>query len=50
MFVLKNATMNKITVKNIEISITGIEDNDYISLTDIARLKNDDDTNYVIAN
>lgn len=32
--------MNKIKVKSIEISITGINDDDYISLTDIARIKN----------
>ena len=32
--------MNKITVKNIEISVTGIGDNDFVSLTDIARAKN----------
>ena len=32
--------MNKITVKNIEITITGIADDDYISLTDIAKIKN----------
>ena len=29
--------MNKITVKNIEISITGFGDDDFISLTDIAK-------------
>ncbi len=29
--------MNKITVKNIEISITGINDADFVSLTDIAK-------------
>lgn len=32
--------MNKITVKNIDINITGIGDDDYISLTDLARLLN----------
>lgn len=42
--------MDKIVVKNIEINITGIQDDDYISLTDIARLKSDDDTNSVISN
>lgn len=30
--------MKKIIVKDKEISISGIEDNDYISLTDIARI------------
>lgn len=42
--------MNKITVKNIDINITGIGDDDYISLTDIARFKNEEDPNAVIAN
>ena len=32
--------MNKITVKNIDINVTGIGDDDYISLTDIAKIKN----------
>lgn len=32
--------MNKITVKNIDINITGISDNDYVSLTDMAKIKN----------
>lgn len=41
--------MNKIKVRNYEISITGIKDNDYISLTDIARIKNNEDTNGVIS-
>ena len=42
--------MNKITVKNIDINVTGIGDDDYISLTDIARFKNEEDPNAVIAN
>lgn len=42
--------MNKITVKNIEINVTGIEDDDFISLTDITRFKNEEDPNAVIAN
>ena len=42
--------MNKITVKNIDINVTGIRDDDYISLTDIARFKNEEDPNAVIAN
>ena len=41
--------MNKITVKNIDINVTGIRDDDYISLTDIARFKNEEDPNAVIA-
>ena len=40
--------MNRITVKNIEISVTGIGDDDYISLTDLARLLNKDDPRYPI--
>ena len=42
--------MKKIIVKNVEISFTGIQDTDYWSLTDIARFKNPDDPNVVIAN
>ena len=42
--------MNKITVKNIEISVTGLSDDDFVSLTDIARIKNSSDTNGVISN
>ena len=42
--------MNKSTVKNIDINVTGIEDDDFISLTDIARFKNEEDPNAVIAN
>lgn len=32
--------MHKITVKNLEINVTGIGDDDFISLTDIAKIKN----------
>ncbi|MCQ2752790.1 MAG: KilA-N domain-containing protein [Bacilli bacterium] len=42
--------MNSLLIKNIKINITGLSDNDFISLTDIARFKNDDDPNSVIAN
>lgn len=42
--------MNKITVKNIDINVTGIGDDDFVSLTDIARFKNEEDPNPVIAN
>lgn len=42
--------MDKITVKKIDINVTGIGDDDYISLTDIARFKNEEDPNAVIAN
>lgn len=42
--------MKKITIKNIDIDITGIGDDDFICLTDIARFKNKEDPNAVIAN
>ena len=40
--------MNKITIKNVDINITGISDDDYISLTDIARIANAIDPRYPI--
>lgn len=40
--------MKSIVVKDKVINITGITDEDYISLTDIAKIKNDEDTNMVI--
>ena len=42
--------MKKIIVKNVEINLTGIQDDDYWSLTDIAKFKNPEDPNAVIAN
>lgn len=42
--------MKKITIKNVDIDITGIGDDDFICLTDIARFKNEEDPNAVIAN
>ena len=42
--------MKNIIVKERVISITGINDDDYVSLTDIARFKTDGETNQVIAN
>lgn len=42
--------MNKITVKNIEITITGINDDDFVSLTDIARAKNPKEPKDVVKN
>ena len=42
--------MNKITVKNIEINVTGINDDDYISLTDIAKAKNPKEPKDVVKN
>ncbi|WP_245534789.1 KilA-N domain-containing protein [Treponema primitia] len=41
--------MEKITVKNTDVTIIQNNENDYISLTDIARFKSDDPT-AVIAN
>ena len=41
--------MSKIIVKDKEITIVQINEDDYISLTDIAKIKNDGDTNMVIA-
>ena len=32
--------MNKITVKNIDINVTGVGDDDFVSLTDMAKIKN----------
>ena len=40
--------MNKITVRNVDINITGISDGDFISLTDLAKLKNEEMPNDVI--
>ena len=42
--------MSKIIVKDKEITITGITDDDYISLTDIARIKNPKEPKDVIKN
>ncbi len=42
--------MNKIIVKNIEINITGIRDDDFISFTDLAKIKNPDFPADVIKN
>ena len=41
--------MSKIIVKDKEITIVRFNEDDYISLTDIAKIKNDEDTNMVIA-
>ena len=43
-------TRTKITVKNIQINITGISDDDFVSLTDIAKIKNPDFPADVIKN
>ena len=42
--------MSKINAKNTEVTIIKIDNVDYISLTDIAKAKNKDDANGVIAN
>lgn len=42
--------MNKIIVKNIEINVTGIGDDDFVSLTDLAKIKNPDFPADVIKN
>ena len=42
--------MNKIKVKNIEINVTGIGDDDFVSLTDIARAKNPKEPKDVVKN
>ncbi|MBP3504462.1 MAG: KilA-N domain-containing protein [Bacilli bacterium] len=41
--------ISKIIVKDKEITIVQINEDDYISLADIAKIRNDDDTNMVIA-
>ena len=42
--------MKKITIKNIEINVTGIGDEDFVSLTDIARTKNPKEPKDVVKN
>ena len=42
--------MKTIKIKEREINITGINDNDYISLTDIARIKNQKEPKDVVKN
>jgi len=42
--------MDKIQINGKEISITGISDDDYVSLTDLARFLNEDDPRYPIQN
>ena len=42
--------MKKITIKNIDIDITGIDDDDYISLTDIAKIVNPEFPAYIVRN
>ena len=42
--------MEQIKVKDLSINITGIQDNDYISLTDLARIKNPKEPKDVVKN
>ena len=42
--------MEQIKVKDISINITGIQDDDYISLTDLARIKNPKEPKDVVKN
>ena len=42
--------MNKIVVKNIEINVTGVGDEDFVNLTDIARIVNPEFPAYVVRN
>ena len=42
--------MEQIEVKGLSVNITGIEDNDYISLTDLARIKNSKEPKDVVKN
>ena len=42
--------MDKITVKNIDIKVTGIQDDDYVNLTDIAKIVNPEFPAYVVRN
>lgn len=42
--------MNKIIINGLEINVTGVQDNDYICLTDMARFLNSDDPRYPIQN
>lgn len=46
---MKGKNMKSIIVKDKIISITGVNDDDFISLTDIAKFKTDGDTNLIIA-
>ena len=44
------SVMKKIEVKGLSINITGIEDNDYVFLTDLARIKNSKEPKDVVKN
>ena len=47
---MEGIKMKNIVVKDKIINITGVNDDDYISLTDIARIKNNEEPNVVISN
>ena len=47
---LDGKKMKNIVVKDKIINVTGVNDDDHVSLTDIARFKTDGETNLVIAN
>ena len=42
--------MKNIVVKDKKINVTGVNDDDYVSLTDLARFLNEDDPRYPIQN
>ena len=42
--------MKNIVVKDKKINVTGVNDDDYVSLTDLARFLNEDDSRYPIQN
>ena len=42
--------MNKITVKDIEINVTGIDDDSFVNITDIAKIVNSEFPSYVVRN
>ena len=42
--------MNKITVKSIDINVTGIDDDSFVNITDIARIVNSEFPAYVVRN
>lgn len=49
-FKLGEKFMNKIVVKNVEINVTGVGDEDFINLSDIARIVNPEFPAYVVKN
>ena len=47
---MRNISIKSIVIKDKIINITDITDDDYVSLTDIARFLNDEDPRYPIQN